>query len=116
MTIHNIAPTCSDERGRSEAAQVVGIIVHRIIEKSFPLNTKHPGFHQNGNPGCFVVLNQKKRQISTLAYFAFDSMKARLGGTSSPISIENIRSTSTASSMVTCLRMRVEGSMVVSHN
>ena len=41
------------------------------------------------------------RYTSTFAYFAFASMKARRGGTSSPINMEKTRSASRASSMVT---------------
>ncbi len=53
---------------------------------------------------------------STLAYFAFASMKARRGGTSSPISIEKISLATCASSIETCCRIRVSGSIVVSQS
>jgi hypothetical protein len=53
---------------------------------------------------------------STFAYFALASMKARRGGTSSPMSMEKMRSASRASSIETCWRMRVVGSMVVSQS
>lgn len=55
-------------------------------------------------------------QASMLAYLAFRSMNSRRGGTSSPISIEKMRSASAALSIVTWRRMRVCGFMVVSHN
>lgn len=53
---------------------------------------------------------------SILAYLAFRSMNSRRGGTSSPISIENIRSASAAFSIVTWRRIRLSGFMVVSQS
>ena len=53
---------------------------------------------------------------STLAYFAFASINARRGGTSSPISMLNVRSASRASSTPTLRNTRASGSMVVSQS
>ena len=56
------------------------------------------------------------RQASMFAYFAFSSMKARRGGTSSPISMEKMWSHAAAFSMVTRRRVRFSGFNVVSQS
>ena len=53
---------------------------------------------------------------SIFAYFAFLSIKSLLGGTSSPISIENTLSASDKLSIVTCRKVLNSGFIVVSHN
>lgn len=71
--------------------------------------------------GMFLGV-QRKNLFSTqiyasmLAYLALRSIKSRRGGTSSPISMEKIRSASVALSMVTWRRVRNSGFIVVSHN
>jgi pyridoxine 4-dehydrogenase len=47
---------------------------------------------------------------------AFFSMNSRRGSTESPINVVKMSSAATASSMRTCIRRRVSGLMVVSHN
>src|SRR5690606_39371664 len=56
----------------------------------------------------------RSRQTSRfLTNLAFDSMNARRSSTSSPMSVEKIRSAATASSRVTWRIVRVSGSIVV---
>ena len=58
----------------------------------------------------------KRHYASTLAYLAFCSMNSRRSGTSSPISIEKMRSASAAFSMWTAFITRLAGSIVVSQS
>ena len=57
-----------------------------------------------------------RRLTSSLAYFAFCSMNSRRGSTWSPISIEKMRSASSASSTPTWTRIRFSGFIVVSQS
>jgi hypothetical protein len=70
-------------------------------------------------PGAYVVfvpraiLNYTSRFDTFNAFF---SMNSRRGSTASPISVVNISSAATASSMRTCRTRRVSGLMVVSQS
>jgi hypothetical protein len=70
------------------------------------------GWKANCLPPFLIFLHY----TSIFAYLACVSINSLLGGTSSPINIENILSASAAFSMVICLSVLFSGSMVVSHN
>ena len=68
-------------------------------------------------PAAHLGPPSEQRQISRKrTSFALRWMNERRCSTSSPIKIENISSAWAASSRVTCSRMRLFGSMVVSHS
>ena len=102
-----------------------GFASDRVSSGHFRVRAAYGPFQRRGKRnGCspqsgkqpLVYGAGRVSQASMLAYLAFRSMNSRRGGTSSPISIEKMRSASAALSIVTWRRMRVCGFMVVSHN
>lgn len=93
----------------------------KYIDVSLPPWLCAPLLHERAGqkksrPGVGMEYRSIKNQASMRAYFAWLSMNSRRGCTSSPMSMEKMRSASAALSMVTFFSVRVSGFIVVSQS